>query len=447
VAKSIKKTPRKRTEITGKSHRRRLTPDAVKSIQARLNPPTLQPSPVQVIYFPTCKGGRFVLPATGGRELTNEERELEESIRRALPKKNDELRATLASHQQWFDSVNQSVQPNAMPVNCLLVTRDDQRSDNPKTTQGEVVEFRGLFTFFNSIPSVESMNNLIRDLKIQYGCQLGSYCAFVPLNSHVNLLEKVEILPRNKEITDELDQPRNLDDQTIPADLSRTGREVINRQPTGTEGGSKGTSFSMTETQSSVRISNMPDDLPLPQHPVETKTDSSQTSVLDLLVKGATLAEIRKHVRDSIAPSPEKIATALNKWLAEQDPADRVERMTLSEKQGIAELLTLISDAMQQPLFWRGEECRIEAYGNPSYEPGYFRVRPPGVKAGFTKAHLSDLLKEAPFGFNWESSLHGASEVATDPTVASEGESKAGPSFSAKETRRKSQPSKKKPHR
>jgi hypothetical protein len=121
--------------------------------------------------------------------------------------------------------------------------------------------------------------------------------------------------------------------------------------------------------------------------------------------------------------------------------------MTLSEKQAIVKFLILISESIQQPLFWRGEECRIEAFGNPGYEPGYFRVRPPGAKAGFTKAHLSDLLKEAPFGFDRETSLHGASEVATDPTGASEGESKAGQSFAGKETRRKSQPSKKKPHR
>ncbi|HEV3385973.1 MAG TPA: hypothetical protein VG097_14235, partial [Gemmata sp.] len=184
--------------------------------------------------------------------------------------------------------------------------------------------------------------------------------------------------------------------------------------------------------------------------PIEVKESGSGkssplTSVLALLKKGAKLDEIRKQIRYSIAPEPENLASQLNKWLAAQDPPDRTEQMTFAEKQAIVEFLNLISEVMQQPLFWRGEECRLTAFRRDINAPGYIRVRPPGVSAGFTEKNLSDLLKEAPFGFDRESSLHPASEMGTEQTTATEeGDNKSRKSWEGKEVKRKSDSRKKK---
>jgi hypothetical protein len=201
--------------------------------------------------------------------------------------------------------------------------------------------------------------------------------------------------------------------------------------------------FRLDYDSTNVSIFGMPDGLPLPQ---QSKATVVASSVLELLEKGAKLEDIRKHMRDSIAPAPEKFTTVLNKWLAEQDPPDRAERMTLGEKQAIAEFLTLVADTIQKPLFWRGEECRVESFGDPDYEAGYLRVRPPGSKKGFTKAKLSDILKEAPFGFDRESSLPSVTQVTDHPEA---GESGGVPdqNWARSQSKRKSANKSKKPQR
>ena len=403
MAKSSRNSPQKQTGRRKESVRLPLTSDgagtdppetsAPSSLSEIKDVPADAPfgGPVQVVYFPAASDGKFVLSATGAPELTNEEREFEQDIRVALPDDEQELDKTLTLHRELLEALGRNVWSAAGPVNSLLITCNERLS----TSESRVVELKGLFSALKSLPSVGGAEVLVQDLKLRYGCDLGTHGAFVAaLESNKN----------NINISNEFTRDR--------FGARTTGMDSIPPRPTAQE----------------------------------SPASPGPPSVAELLDRGISLDAIREHIRRSFAPTPEAFASALNRWLTANGAPERAEQMGLAEKQDIAEFLTLIGQAMQRPLFWRGEECRVTAFKADDYAPGYLRVRAPGASRGFTKANLADILKEAPFGFDRESSLPPANETTPDPSQTT-GDEAAGANWSAKEAKRKSQVPKKKPRR